>query len=60
MQPVPYTGVQYVSIPEFVQIGDFVSQQIAGAISGAMTVDEALQSSQDRVSKIMDDAGYGD
>ena len=60
VQPVPYTGVQYVSIPEFVQIGDFVSQQIAGAISGAMTVDEALQSSQDRVSKIMDDAGYGD
>ncbi len=32
---VPYTGVQYVSIPEFVQIGDFVSQQVAGAISGS-------------------------
>lgn len=60
VQPVPYTGVQYVSIPEFVQIGDFVSQQIAGAISGSMTVDQALQISQDRVSKIMDDAGYGD
>ena len=58
VQPVPYTGVQYVSIPEFVQIGDFVSQQIAGAISGSMTVDQALKISQDRVAKIMDDAGY--
>lgn len=60
VQPVPYTGVQYVSIPEFVEIGDFVSQQIAGAISGSLTVHQALQKSQDRVSKIMDDAGYGD
>ncbi len=60
VQSVPYTGVQYVSIPEFEQIGDFVSQQIAGAISGSMTVDQALRTSQDRVSKIMEDAGYGD
>ena len=56
---VPYTGVQYVSIPEFVQIGDFVSQQVAGAISGALTVDQAMQASQKRVKAIMDDAGYG-
>lgn len=59
IEPVPYTGVQYVSIPEFVQIGDFVSQQIAGAISGSMTVEQALKVSQDQVKKIMDDAGYG-
>lgn len=56
---VPYTGVQYVSIPEFVQIGDFVSQEIAGAISGAQSVDAALKKSQDRTKEIMDDAGYG-
>ena len=56
---VPYTGVQYVSIPEFVQIGDFVSQQVAGAISGSLTVDQALDTSQKRVKEIMDDAGYG-
>ena len=56
---VPYTGVQYVDIPEFVQIGDFVSQQIAGAISGSQSVDEALKKSQARTKEIMDDAGYG-
>ena len=56
---VPYTGVQYVSIPEFVQIGDFVSQQVAGAISGSQSVADALRKSQARAQEIMDDAGYG-
>jgi len=55
---VPYTGVQYVSIPEFVQIGDFVSQQIAGAISGSLSVKQALSASQAKTSQIMDDSGY--
>lgn len=56
---VPYTGVQYVEIPEFVQIGDFVSQQVAGAISGSQSVADALKKSQARTKEIMDDAGYG-
>lgn len=58
VDPVPYTGVQYVSIPEFEQIGDFVSQQIAGAISGQQSVDDALKVSEDRIREIMTDAGY--
>lgn len=60
VEKVPYTGVQYVTIPEFVQIGDFVSQQVAGAISGAMSVDAALAASQARTKEIMEDAGYAD
>lgn len=59
VNPVPYTGVQYVTIPEFEQIGDYVSQQIAGAISGAQSVSEALKKSQDQTAQIMTDAGYG-
>jgi len=58
VDPVPYTGVQYVQIPEFVEIGDFVSQQIAGAISGTQTVDEALEKSQEYALKAVTDAGY--
>lgn len=58
VDPVPYTGVQYVQIPEFVEIGDFVSQQIAGAISGTQTVDEALEKSQEYTLKAVTDAGY--
>ena len=58
VDPVPYTGVQYVQIPEFVEIGDFVSQQIAGAISGSQTVEEALDKSQAFALNAVKDAGY--
>jgi sorbitol/mannitol transport system substrate-binding protein len=58
VQKVPYTGVQYVQIAEFTDIGDFVSQQIAGAISGSQTVEQALQSSQDYTTQVVQKAGY--
>lgn len=58
VDPVPYTGVQYVQIPEFVDIGDFVSQQIAGAISGSMSVPDALAKSQTYTADVMKQAGY--
>jgi sorbitol/mannitol transport system substrate-binding protein len=58
VDPVPYTGVQYVTIPEFEQIGEFVSQQLAGAISGNQSVDAALEASETRIREIMEDAGY--
>lgn len=58
VDPVPYTGVQYVTIPEFEQIGDFTSQQFAGAISGQGTVDQAIATSETRIREIMDEAGY--
>ena len=56
--PVPYTGVQFVGIPEFQGFGTDVSQQISAAIAGQITVDEALAKSQDIVTKAMKDAGY--
>lgn len=56
---VPYSGVQYVQIPEFVEIGDYVSQQIAGAISGSQSVDDALEDSESYTSGVISDAGYG-
>jgi polyol transport system substrate-binding protein len=55
---VPYTGVQFVGIPEFQGFGTDVSQQISAAIAGQITVDEALAKSQDIVTKAMKDAGY--
>ena len=58
IDPVPYTGVQYVQIPEFVDIGDYVSQQVAGAISGSQSVEEALQKSQDYTTEVVTKAGY--
>ncbi len=45
-EPVPYQGIQFVRIPEFQDLGTRVSQQIAAAIAGNITVDQALQQSQ--------------
>jgi sorbitol/mannitol transport system substrate-binding protein len=58
VDPVPYTGVQYVQIPEFTDIGDYVSQQVAGAIAGTQSVDQALQKSQSYTEGVVKKAGY--
>jgi sorbitol/mannitol transport system substrate-binding protein len=46
VQPVPYTGVQFLAIPEFQDLGTRVSQQISAAIAGQKTVKEALEQAQ--------------
>jgi sorbitol/mannitol transport system substrate-binding protein len=46
VDPVPYTGIQYVDIPEFQNLGDQVSQQFAAVIAGSSTIDNALQQAQ--------------
>ncbi|RUM20088.1 sugar ABC transporter substrate-binding protein [Rhizobium vallis] len=56
--PVPYTGVQFVAIPEFQGIGTLVGQQIAAALSGQQTVAAALDSAQKQVERDMKRAGY--
>jgi len=56
--PVPYTGVQFVAIPEFQGIGNFVGQQVAAALAGQMTVEEALEKSQEFADREMQKAGY--
>ncbi|MEV2231645.1 sugar ABC transporter substrate-binding protein [Streptomyces phaeochromogenes] len=58
VKPVPYSGVQYVQIPEFTDIGDYVSQQIAGAISGTQSVKQALKKSQAYTEGVVKKAGY--
>ncbi|MDQ3249368.1 MAG: sugar ABC transporter substrate-binding protein [Chloroflexota bacterium] len=56
--PVPYTGVQFVAIPEFQGIGTDVSQFIADALAGNITVKEALAQAQAATEAAMTDAGY--
>ena len=46
LHPVPYTGIQFVDIPQFESLGVQVAQQIAGAIAGTESVSQALQTSQ--------------
>ena len=58
VDPVPYTGVQYVQIPEFTDIGDYVSQQVSGAIAGTQSVQQALKKSQSYTESVVKKAGY--
>ena len=58
MDPVPYVGIQYVAIPEFQGIGTQVGQSIAAALSGQMSVDEALEAAQAATERTMKQAGY--
>ena len=46
VDPVPYTGIQYVDIPEFQNLGDQVSQQFAAVIAGQTSLDSALAQAQ--------------
>ena len=55
---VPYTGVQFVAIPEFQGIGTDVSQFIAEALAGTTTVEEALEKAQSLTLEAIEDAGY--
>jgi sorbitol/mannitol transport system substrate-binding protein len=57
-QPVPYTGIQYVAIPEFQAIGTTVGQLIAAALTGQSSVDDALKRAQSQVTSAMQQAGY--
>ncbi len=56
--PVPYTGVQFVGIPEFQGIGTDVSQFIAEAFVGDVTVEEALERANEATRDAMEEAGY--
>jgi sorbitol/mannitol transport system substrate-binding protein len=43
---VPYTGVQFLGIPEFQDLGTRVCQQISAAVAGQKSVADALAQSQ--------------
>jgi sorbitol/mannitol transport system substrate-binding protein len=58
IRKVPYTGIQFVGIPEFQSIGQVTGQQIAGALAGKLTVDQALKNSQNAAERAMVQGGY--
>jgi sorbitol/mannitol transport system substrate-binding protein len=46
VKPVPYTGVQFLDIPEFQDLGTNVSEQMSAAIAGQQSVAATLAQSQ--------------
>ncbi|MBB3213047.1 sorbitol/mannitol transport system substrate-binding protein [Herbaspirillum sp. Sphag1AN] len=58
IKPVPYTGIQFATIPEFQSIGTITGQAIAGALAGKGSVDDALQTAQAQTVRMMRQGRY--
>ena len=58
LEPSPYVGVQFAAIPEFQAIGTTTGQMIAGALTGNMTVKQALKLANRTADRQMRQAGY--
>lgn len=58
VEPVPYTGGQFVAIPEFQSIGTTVGQLFSAVVAGQSSVDDALAQAQSIVTREMTRAGY--
>ncbi|MFM9106134.1 MAG: ABC transporter substrate-binding protein [Chloroflexota bacterium] len=56
--PVPYTGGQFVRIPEFQQLGNDVTQEFAAALVGDQTIDEAIAKANDLANAAAVEGGY--
>ncbi|WP_263263489.1 sugar ABC transporter substrate-binding protein [Pseudomonas sp. RIT-PI-S] len=54
----PYVGIQLVTIPEFQAIGTAVGKIFSGALTGQMSVDQALAAAQSSTERDMKRAGY--
>ena len=57
-KPVPYVGIQYVTIPEFQAIGTSVGKLFSAALTGQMSVEQALNAAQTSTTREMKRAGY--
>ena len=56
--PRPYTGGQFVAIPQFQAIGTQVGQTVAAVLAGKSSVDQALASAQSSTDRVIQQAGY--
>jgi len=58
VNPVPYTGVQFVAIPEFQGIGTKVGEIFSSVLAGQTSIDDGLKQAQDYTKGEMTKAGY--
>lgn len=58
VQDVPYTGGQFVAIPEYQAIGTAVGQQFSAALAGSVTGDAARATAQQLTIREMTRGGY--
>ncbi|MBA49606.1 MAG: sugar ABC transporter substrate-binding protein [Paracoccus sp.] len=58
VQDIPYTGGQFVAIPEFQGIGTAAGQQFSAALAGQMSAEDALAAAQSNTTREMTRSGY--
>ncbi|MDR2094119.1 MAG: sugar ABC transporter substrate-binding protein [Treponema sp.] len=56
--PVPYVGLQYIAIPEFADAGDIMTRTLADYVVDNITLDQALQRTQQLFESVAKDGGY--
>jgi sorbitol/mannitol transport system substrate-binding protein len=54
----PYTGIQFVQIPEFQDLGTKCTQEFAGALSGSQTADDAIRKCNGYADDVAKTGGY--
>jgi sorbitol/mannitol transport system substrate-binding protein len=57
-EPVPYRGLQFVGVPEFVTIGDQVTKELANVVAGNVGVDDAIGTVDQMANQWAIDNGY--
>jgi len=55
---VPYKGLQFVGVPEFVTLGDQVTKELANVIAGNESADDAIKKIDDMANSWAKDNGY--
>ena len=58
LYPQPWVGIQYITIPQFQDLGTKVSQEISAAIAGRQSVDSALAKAQKYAEETAKEGGY--
>ncbi len=58
LNPVPYTGLQYIAIPEFADAGDKMTQWLAEFVTDQITVEQALENTQKLFEEIAVEGEY--
>ena len=56
--PVPYTGIQYIPIPEFQQLGDAVGRLVASVVTGDLSTQEFQERAQAEALKVAKEGKY--
>ena len=56
--PVPYTGVQYVAIPEFQDLGTTVGEDLGSLLAGRVNVSQMVAQAQQQALTVARQGGY--